>query len=267
MIVIVDGHEAFVHTGGAELAPGGELVLLIHGAGNDHIIWRFATRRLAAAGWSVAAPDLPAHGGSSGTALESIEDMAAWCLRLATGLGFEEVAPVGHSMGSLIAMEMATQAPERVRRIGLVAPASQMRVHPELQQAADRMDRLAADLIVGWTHSGRSRFGHHDSAGMWMPAVNRRLLEHNAESLGPDLVACVGWDGAEAFTELAKDVLVVTSEHDRMIPARGARQLAAEAGARVVEVRGGSHASVYDHPDEVIRPLMAWLSDEMADSD
>lgn len=267
MIVVVDERKTFVHTGGSELAPGGELVLLIHGAGNDHVIWRFATRRLAAAGWSVAAADLPAHGASAGPALGSIEDMAAWCLRLATALGFEEVTPIGHSMGSLVAMEMATQAPERVHRVGLVATASQLRVHPDLQEAAERMDQLAADLIVGWTHSGRSRFGHHDSAGMWMPAVNRRLLESNAASLARDLEACVRWDGAESLAVLAKDVLVVTSEHDRMIPARGARQLAAEVGARVVEISGGSHASVYDHPDEVMRPLMAWLSDEISDSD
>ncbi|MFP5332656.1 MAG: alpha/beta fold hydrolase [Acidimicrobiia bacterium] len=262
MRVAVGGVDAFVHTGGGGLSGGNELVLLIHGAGNDHSVWRFATRRMAGAGLAVVAPDLPGHGKSAGVPLEAIREMASWTLALADALGYRAVVPIGHSMGSLIAMDMAAQAPGRVGRLALIATADRMFVHPDLQAAADRVDPLAADLIVGWTHSGRSRFGHHDSAGMWMPGVNRRLLERNAEALGADLAACVMWEGASAFAAAGKPTLVIAGSGDRMTPSRAGRRLAEMVGARFVEVKNGSHASLYDHPQEVIDPLIDWLGAE-----
>lgn len=267
MRVRLSSGEAFVHTGGVEQPDGDELALLIHGAGNDHTVWRYATRRFAAAGIPVAAPDLPAHGATPGPPLHTIGEMAAWCLDLVDALGFEKVVPVGHSMGSLIAMEMAYRAPDRVDRVGLIAPAERLAVHPVLQDAADRLDPLAADLILGWTHTGRSRFGHHPSPGMWMTGMGRRMLEHNAEALGPDLAACAEWDGAVAFEALGKPTFVAVGQGDRMAPARGGYAVAEGVGAAVVEVAAGSHASLYDHPGEVVDPLMQWLADGMTGSD
>lgn len=262
MRVSVGGVDAFVHTGGEPLTGGNELVLLIHGAGNDHVIWRYATRRMAAGKIAVAAPDLPAHGNTSGPALESIEAMAEWCEELVDVLGFSSVIPVGHSMGSLVAMQLACRVPTRVDRVGLIATAEQIAVHPVLQAAADQHDRLAIDLIVGWTHSGRSRFGHHQDPGRWMAGVNRRLLERNAGALGTDLRACAAWDGAEAFCALGMPTLVVVGQFDRMTNPRSASSLADRCNATVVEVANGSHASLYDHPREVIDPLIDWLGAE-----
>lgn len=255
----IDGRTAFVHTGGAD-RDDPEAVLLIHGAGNDHTIWRFVARRMAGRGHRVLAPDLPGHGKTDPPPLGSIEEMAGWCSRLLDTVGVEYATVVGHSMGSLVAMQMAIDDPVRVARVGLFATAERIPVHPELQAAAERRMRLAADLIVGWTHTGRSRFGHHDSAGMWMAGVNRRLLEDNIDSLGIDLRACAGWDSADAYVAAAPPTLIVTGEVDRMTPARSAASLASRLGeCRVVTVPGGSHASLYDHPRDVVDPLIEWL--------
>ena len=260
MQTTVSGTSVFAHTGGADLQPGATTVMLLHGAGNDHTIWRFVTRRLAARGLSVVAPDLPGHSKSEGPALTSIVDMARWSVDLADTLAAGDLVLIGHSMGSLIAMEAATQAPARVVGVALFSPAPRMEVHQDLQSAADLHERAAADLIVGWTHSGRSRFGHHESPGMWMAGVNRRLLEQNAGALPADLRATAAWDGADAFAAVAPPTLIVVSERDRMVPARHGRQLHATlAHAQLVEVGGGSHASLYDHPEEVVGPLIAWL--------
>jgi pimeloyl-ACP methyl ester carboxylesterase len=256
----IDGRSAFVHTGGVDLDASRGLVLLVHGAGNDHTIWRFVTRRLAAAGFPVAAPDFPGHGKSAGPALGSVGAMAQWCLEVATRLTSGPVTVIGHSMGSLVAMEMALQSPDRVRAVALLAASDGLMVHPDLQAAAEREDRLAADLIVGWTHTGRSRFGHHDSPGVWMAGSNRRLLEQNAGSLAADLAACSDWDGAARFAAAGIPALVVYGERDRMAPGRAAVSLAGSLRqVEVVKVPGGSHASVYDHPSEVVDPLLAWL--------
>lgn len=258
---MVGERSVFLHTGGVDLDRRNGVVLLVHGAGNDHTIWRFVTRRLAAAGWPVVAVDLPGHGKTDGPALGSIQAMADWCFDVVDSLGADEVTIVGHSMGSLIAMEMACRQPGRIRGIALFSPATHMAVHPELQEAADRRDNLATDLIVGWSHSGRSRFGHHTAPGLWMAGANRRLLERNIGSLGADLVACSEWDGSAAFGQVHAPTLVIVGEKDVMVPARAGRELAAELPhAELVEIPGGAHASLYDHPDEVVGPLIGWLA-------
>lgn len=261
MDLIVDGRRVFVHTGGVVPDCSKGAVLLVHGAGNDHTIWRFLTRRLAAAGYPTLAVDLPAHGKSEGLALESIESMADWCLGVVDAAGGSQVTVIGHSMGSLIAMQIAATAPTQVRGLALYATTERMGVHPDLQAAAEREDRLAADLIVGWTHTGRSRFGHHTAPGLWMAGANRRLLERNAGSLATDLAACSAWDAAGVAEAIKMPTLLVLSEHDRMVPARFGRRMADSIpDSEVIMVADGSHASIYDHPELAAGPVVDWLA-------
>ena len=74
--------------------------------------------------------------------------MADWLIRLLDAAGVAEAGLVGHSMGSLVALEAAVLAPKRIRRLALLGVAAQMPVHPDLLKAAQEDARLAADLIV-----------------------------------------------------------------------------------------------------------------------
>ena len=87
---------------------------LIHGAGMDSTVWQLQTRYLAYRGFRAVAVDLPAHGHSEGDPLASIEAMADWVARFVEAAGFESVHVVGHSMGTFIALELASRYPEIV---------------------------------------------------------------------------------------------------------------------------------------------------------
>ncbi len=58
-------------------------------------------------GYSVFAPDFPAHSLSEGEALTSIELMAAWLVRALDTAKVDKVYLVGHSQGFLVALESA----------------------------------------------------------------------------------------------------------------------------------------------------------------
>ncbi len=259
MDVTVQGRRVFAHTGGVDLEPAGGVVVLIHGAPADHSVWRYQTRHLAAAGHPVLAVDLPGHGKSEGPALTTVVAMADWVAELVEALGAPAVTVVGHSMGSLVAAQTAAAHPRLVRGVVLVAPADRMSVHPDLLDAARREDPLAADLIVGWSHTGRSRFGPHPDPGVWTAAGTRRLLERNAGVLATDLQACAEWDSA-VVAGIEAPALVVVGERDKMTPAKAGRALAALLpDATVVQIAGASHSIHYTEPAALNAALLEWL--------
>src|SRR3954452_5873465 len=114
MQVSVNGIETFVATRGREFDSSQPTVVLLHGAGFDHTTWALHSRWFAHHGYGVLAPDLPDHGRSSGAPLLTIGDMADWTAALLQAAGVANAMLVGHSMGSLIALETAARHPTMV---------------------------------------------------------------------------------------------------------------------------------------------------------
>src|SRR6201985_2109516 len=114
MQLSVNGRDIFVATGGREFDASLPTIVLLHGAGFDHTTWALHSRWFAHHGYGVLAPDLPGHGRSMGAALSTIADMADWTTALLDAAGAAKARLVGHSMGSLIALETAARHPARV---------------------------------------------------------------------------------------------------------------------------------------------------------
>src|SRR5258706_14892306 len=110
----VQGRRAHAYSGGKPFDPALPCVVFIHGALHDHSVWNRLARWCAPHGHSVLALDQPAHGRSEGPPLHDVEALADWTLALLDAAGVRQAALVGHSMGSLIALEAAARAPERV---------------------------------------------------------------------------------------------------------------------------------------------------------
>src|ERR1700716_1348922 len=137
------GIDAFVATGGRPFDPSLPAVVMLHGAGFDHTTWALHSRWFAHHGYSVLAPDLPGHGRSSGAPLAAITDMADWTAALLDAAGAATARLVGHSMGSLIALETAARHPAKVAALSLIGTAATMTVGPDLLKAAETNDRSA----------------------------------------------------------------------------------------------------------------------------
>ena len=116
MQLSVNGIDTFVATGGRPFDPALPSVVILHGAGFDHSTWALHSRWFAHHGFSVLAPDLPGHGRSSGTPLSTIADMADWTAALLAAAGAPRAKLIGHSMGSLIALETRGAASGQGRR-------------------------------------------------------------------------------------------------------------------------------------------------------
>jgi pimeloyl-ACP methyl ester carboxylesterase len=96
----------------------GPRVLLLHGFLSGRCAWDGVTAELAAAGIGVIAPDLPGYGTARGVAATTAGDMAAYLRPLIEREQPTHIA--GHSMGAIIALELAAADPARFERVGLV---------------------------------------------------------------------------------------------------------------------------------------------------
>src|ERR1041384_5857613 len=150
MQLSVNGLEVYVATGGKDFDASQPTVVFLHGAGFDHTTWALHSRWFAHHGYSVLAPDLPGHGRSAGAALSTVAEMADWTASLLDTAGAAKAWLVGHSMGSLIAIETAARHPAKVSALALIGTAATMTVGPDLLKAAEADDHSAVDMVSIW---------------------------------------------------------------------------------------------------------------------
>lgn len=260
MIVDVDGVDAHAATGGVEPAGDDPVILLIHGAGMDSTVWQLQTRYLAHRGYRAVAVDLPAHGRSCGEPLASVAEMADWIVRFMDAAGLERAHVVGHSMGTFIALELASRHADRVDTITLFGTATGMPVHPELLDAAENDLPHAAALMAAWSHAKPAHLGSNPTPGLWMTGGARALVENGRPGvLATDFRACSAYDRAEvAAAEAACPATVVAGQGDKMTPATSGRALAAALpDAEIIELAATGHSMMTEHPGAVKQAILA----------
>src|ERR1700754_4220839 len=258
MQLSVNGLETFVATGGREFDLSQPTIVLLHGAGFDHTTWALHSRWFAHHGYGVLAPDLPAHGRSAGAPLSTIADMADWTAALLDAAGVAKARLVGHSMGSLIALETAARHPAKVAALSLIGTAATMAVGPDLLKAAEANDHAAIDMVSIWGLGYAAGLGGSLAPGMWMHGGAQRLLECCRDGvLFNDLSACNAYQNAAAAAATIKvPATLVLGERDMMTPAKAGRALAAAIpNSRTVVLRGAGHMMMAERPDELLAAM------------
>jgi pimeloyl-ACP methyl ester carboxylesterase len=255
MQLTVNGTKAHAVTGGRDFDPALPLVVFVHGAALDHTVWALLARWFAHRGFGVLAPDLPGHGRSDGEPLATIAAMADWMAALIEAAGASTAAIMGHSMGSLVALETAARHPERITAIGLIGTAAAIPVSRDLLAAAEADDHAAIDMLRIWGYGFRAGLGGSLAPGLWMLGGAERLLERARPGvLFTDLRACDDYrDGLASAAKVTAPATLVLGERDLMTPAKAGLELAtALPNARVITLKGAGHMLMSERPDEVL---------------
>jgi pimeloyl-ACP methyl ester carboxylesterase len=254
----VNDTDTFVGTGGRDFDPALPVVVFLHGVGLDHTVWALLARWFAHRGHAVLAPDLPGHGRSDGEPLPSIEAMADWTAALIEAAGARTARLIGHSMGSLVALETAARHPAKVSAIALICPAAAIPGSPVLLKAAEANDHAAIEMLTTWGHGRTAELGGSLAPGLWMMGGAMRLWERTRPGVVfKDLSACNAYgDGLAAAAKVTVPATLVLGERDLMTPAKGGRELAAAlSNARIVTLKGAGHMLMSERPDEVLDAL------------
>ena len=263
MIFKVDGKLAFAYTAAHELDTAKPSVVFLHGAGLDHSSFALQSRYFGYHGRNVLALDFPGHGRSEGPPIPTVPGMADWVSHVVNTLRIPKASVVGHSMGSLVALDFAARYPQQVERIALIAVGYPMKVAEPFLEAARNDDYAAIDMHTIWGHAAQAPLRSDPNPGMWMYGENQARLERLAPGvLYNDLKACNDYgSGADSAAKVRCPVLFLVGRRDVMTPPRAAKQLQEKiSGAKTVEIGTSGHALMAEAPDATLDALIDFLS-------
>jgi pimeloyl-ACP methyl ester carboxylesterase len=262
----VNGHSTYCYTGGKPFDAAKPSAIFIHGVLNDHSVWILQTRYLAHHGWNVLAVDLPGHCRSAGSPPVSVEEAADFVLALMQTAGLEKAALIGHSFGSLIALEAAARAPERISHLVLVGTAFPMRVSPMLLELSVSAPMKALKMVNVFSRSTLAPPPSAMGPGTWVygasMALGRRVLASNLDVnvFYTGFQACDSYaNGERAMAQVTCPTLFILGNVDQMTPPKAAQGLIKLAkNAEVVYLPGGHH-QMNETPEEMLPALSGFL--------
>ncbi|SAK79484.1 3-oxoadipate enol-lactonase [Caballeronia calidae] len=268
MMLDLNGRGAYAYTGGKSFDAARPAIVFIHGAEHDHSVWALQTRYFAHHGFGVLALDLPGHGRSDGPALSTIGALADWVIAVLDAANVQQAIVVGHSMGSLIALDAAGRYPDRIAGLALLATAAPMTVSDTLLDAAREHEPEAIAMVNQWSHSTIAAKPSSPAPGFWLQGVNQRLMERvslrgEAQLFHTDFSACNTYaDALERAAAVRCPVCIVSGKRDVMTPPRAARPLidalrTAGTPVHTVELDAG-HALMSEQPDATLDALFAF---------
>ena len=241
-------------------AGSGQPVVFFHGAGGLLADNPFLDQ--LAARYHVFAPELPGYGDSTGD--ELLEDMLDFTLHgwdVVSALGLTRPHLVGHSMGGMIAAEMAAVAPHDVDRLVLVGAAGLwIEEHPVPDIFAllpgQLVELLFQDSVKGQTLlTGGADFSDMEVFKEFYLGQQRRLA-----MAGKILFPIPNRRVSKRLYRVTAPTLVVWGAVDRLIvPAYAQRWARLIPGATVELIPNAAHMLPYEQPQAFVSAVSRFL--------
>ena len=270
MYITVNTHQSYCYSGGKAFDASKPTAVFIHGVLNDHSVWILQSRYLANHGWNVLAVDLPGHCKSEGDAPATVEAAAGFIAALLDAAGVQRAALVGHSWGSLIALEAAAQLGNRITHLVMVGTAFPMKVSQALLDASLSEPMAALKMVNVFSRSTLSAPPSALGPGTWVygasMALGRRVLASNqsVNVFHRGFKACNDYaNGENAIARITCPVLFLLGEQDQMTQAKAAQLLtdtARASGKTVVVVQlAVGHHQMLEAPEATLFAIRDFL--------
>lgn len=249
MPIAADLYYSFHAQGGLFLPP----LLLLAGAGGDHLCWPAEIRRFP--GFRVYGLDLPGHGRSAGSGRQSIEDYEKHVIAFMDSIGIWRTFILGHSMGGAIALSLARDHPDRVAGLGIISSGARLPVSRQILENAATPSTFP--FAVERLHT--LMCGDHTPA---------RLIEQNLvrlKAIRPtllygDLLACQKYDLTDQLVSIGSPSLIICGADDKLTPPRNSTSLAAHLpGAALQIVDDAGHLVMLEQPKRLVGILSVFF--------
>ena len=265
---------AYLDSGG-----DGKPLLMVHGLSSYSAFWEAQIPWFASHGYRVLALDLPGYGASDRPDAPCDPPWYAHLVgRFMDAMGLQQATIMGHSMGGQIALTLALEAPERVTRLVLAAPAG-----------FERFTDGERDWMKAWWNEERALEADEDAVRANF-AMNFDVMDASVERLVMERVRMAGtpeFRGTsvavsrsiagmldapvlDRLDQIHAPTLIVFGRDDRLIPnpvfhggdtARFAHRAAARIpGAELVLLSGAGHMVQHDRAEAFDKIVLDWLN-------
>lgn len=229
-------------------------VILIHGAGSDHLMWPAEIRRLA--GQRVVAVDLPGHGRSAGIAQQSVTAYADQMMAFFAEMGFYQTVLIGHGLGGAIALDLALRFPDQTAGLGLIATGAYLGVDAALLEQFVHPVMISSAL-----HTFQTRAFGPGASPQMVERTMRAMQAVRGSVVAGDWRASAAFDLREAVLRIKAPAWVMVGSEDRMTPVAFAHFLADRLpAARLQIISGAGHMLPLEAPAAVSSGLRQFIS-------
>jgi pimeloyl-ACP methyl ester carboxylesterase len=223
----------------------GDALLLLHGLSGSAGWWRHNVPAFAQH-FRTHTPDLVGFGRSRGRIVQpSIADMARIVETWLDLQQIERTHLIGHSMGGQIAIHLATQSPQRIRNLVLVAAAGIPRALSMTAAA-----RFIAELVPP------RRWGNP----AFLPTIAADALRAGPRALLRATSYILRDDVRPLLSKISAPVLLVWGRHDPMTPLTQGEYMAQHIpGARWLVFDDAAHMPMVDQPARFNEQVLQFL--------
>jgi 3-oxoadipate enol-lactonase len=258
--VSVNGIELYYEVQGA-----GDPLLLIAGFACDHTIWSLVAPGLAAHFRVIAFDNRSAGQSASLEASISIRQMAEDAAGLLDAIEVGQVHIAGHSMGGMIAQELAMAHPDKVRSLLLISSCAQVDARgraiiefwgtlPRLVDA-ETMGRI----LLPWLHTN-ALFAKPGAVEQLVDQFLSYPFPPSAQTIYDQSLAISRFSSSGRLSELNCPTLVVVGEEDILFPVEFSRQLVRGIRhAELVVLEKTGHGLLIESPEAVARAMLDFL--------
>ena len=257
----------FVDTGDVKLfvqqSGEGEPLILLHGLGMSSALWKNQAPVFSRHFHTVAV-DLRGFGQSSrpeGPGDYAIDILAEDIAVLIGRLKLDCCHVLGTSMGGFIAQALALARPDLCRSLILCHTAPRMSIPPGiLARRAEALNNMPLDEYAGIVveqacSANASRELRTWIAGLIAGNDKRAYTQVMTEGLRD-------FDAGEELGSIDLPTLVITGEHDQVLPREGGEEIARLIpGARLVQLDGVGHLGYAERPAEFNEAVLSFLNE------
>ena len=227
----VGGLKTYVRRGGQ-----GKPLILLHGLGASSYSWRYTVPELSKH-YEVFAPELPGFGRADKPHDfdYSIHGIHSWILKFMDHYGLKSARFAGNSMGGVLSLWTAMEAPSRVERMALLGTPAYVENRPKLLwplswpvigrllewSLGDAALRYVAESTFVDKSKVDAEMMHEYGMALKSAAGRRAVAEFVRRAIPPDHEQRI-----KRYADIKHSTLVLVGEHDRMVGRSGAERLA-----------------------------------------
>jgi 3-oxoadipate enol-lactonase len=243
---------------------GAPVVVLLNSLGTTQELWNRQLPQLVDR-FCVITYDHPGHGASELPEQPcTVESLARGLLRLLDELGLERVSLCGVSLGAMVGMALALEAPERVERLVLACTSAYLGP-PDgwIERArivrAEGMEAIVEPVVGRWFTPELA--GREPETVMRFRAM---LAATQPEGYARCCEAVGAWDARERISTLAVPVLVVAGQDDSATPVEHSELIASQvSGSRLVVLERAAHLANVERAEAFTSAVLDHLEQEV----